>query len=133
MLMLEDIRDYIVSLKITLDNNVYMGKLDAKKLYSIGVYNFKRNIPSKIALGGNKNSSYRVKPVSLLVHWNKSPRDTEKVAYKLYDMLQVTRDVIVNNEKIKFINMLVSEPQDVGTDDNGVYEYVIDLEFYYER
>ena len=28
---------------------------------------------------------------------------------------------------------MVPEPQDVGTDDNGVYEYVIWLDFVYQR
>jgi len=29
--------------------------------------------------------------------------------------------------------MLVPEPQDVGTDDNGIYEMVIETEFYTEK
>ena len=35
--------------------------------------------------------------------------------------------------RVAFIGMLVPEPQMVGTDDNGVYESVIEFEIYYER
>lgn len=29
--------------------------------------------------------------------------------------------------------MFISEPIDVGTDDKGIYEQVIEVKFYYER
>lgn len=31
------------------------------------------------------------------------------------------------------IELLTPEPVDVGTDDKGVYEQVIEVKFYYER
>ena len=34
---------------------------------------------------------------------------------------------------IKMIALLQNEPVDVGTDDNNVYERVIELDLYYER
>ena len=33
----------------------------------------------------------------------------------------------------KPVSLMVPEPQDVGTDDNGVYEYVIWLDLIYQR
>lgn len=132
-LMLEDIRDFIATLGLTGDNNVYMGKLDAKTNKSIGVYNLKRSEPYTTALGGKENESYGTKKVSLLVHWNKSPRDTEKTAMTLFEKLTEVREVTINEKHIKFIRPLVGEPIEVGTDDSGIYEMVIEAEFIYER
>lgn len=132
-MLLEDIRDYIASLGIAEDEHTYMGKLDNKKDESIGVYHLKRTAPRKVPLGGLKNGSYNVKNISILIHWNKSPRDTERVALNLFYKLQETTNAEVNGKKIKFINLLTDEPQDVGTDDNGIYEMVIEAGFIYER
>lgn len=133
MLYLKDIRDYIASLDITENRHVYMGKMDNKNPKSIGVYPLCRAVPNKIPLGGLKNGSYGTKNVSILIHWNKSPRDTEEAAEKLFNKLQETRNITVNNQIIKFIDLLVDEPQDIATDADGIYEMVIEAGFIYER
>ncbi len=133
MLGIGDVRDYIAGLGIADNNNVYCGKLDNKKDKSIGVYNLNRQRPPQTAVGGLNNSSYRVKSVSILIHWNTSVRDTEKAAEQLYNMLKDTSNKIINDTKILFTKMQVDEPVDVGTDDKGIFEMVIELDIYYER
>lgn len=133
MLGIGDVRDYIAGLGIADNNNVYCGKLDNKKDKSIGVYNLNRQRPPQTAVGGLNNSSYRVKSISILVHWNTSVRDTEKAAEQLYNMLRDTNNKIINDTKLLFTKMLVDEPVDVGTDDKGIFESVIELDIYYER
>lgn len=128
---LEDVRDFIASLKLS--EHTYMGKLDSKSEKSIGVYHSKRETPYKTAIGGPSLQSYGVKSVSFLVHWNKSPRETEKAAITLFEALRDTRETKVNNETIKFIQLLHDEPVDVGTDDYGVYEMVIDAAVVYQK
>lgn len=44
----------------------------------------------------------------------------------------MARDVNVNNETIKFFQPLY-DVQDVGTDDAGIYEMVIEGVFIYEK
>ena len=39
----------------------------------------------------------------------------------------------IGETHINYLRLMVPEPQDVGTDDDGVYEYVIWLDFLYER
>lgn len=129
-MMLSDVRDYIESFGIS--ENVYMGKMDAKKDKSIGVYNSKHERSYKTAIGGDGLKSYDIKNISLLVHWNKSLRDTEQATTKLFDAVRKTREVTVNNETIKFIQPIY-EIQDVGTDDSGIYEMVIEAAVIYER
>ncbi len=130
-MMLEDIRDYIDSLKLS--EHTYMGKLDSKKEKSIGVYHSKRETTYTTAIGGPSLQSYGVKSVSFLVHWNKSPRDTEKSAMALFEALRDTREIKINETLIKFIQLLYNEPIGVGTDDDGVYEMVIDAAVVYEK
>ena len=64
MLGIGDVRDYIAGLGLAANTNVYCGKLDDKKDKSIGIYNSSRQRPVQMAIGGIKNSSYRVKSVT---------------------------------------------------------------------
>ncbi len=127
---LADIRDYIASFEVS--DHVYMGKLPDKQDESIGVYNSKHQYPYHTALGGPAQEGYGQKYITLLIHWNKSPRDTEKATTALFDTLRQARDIKINNETIKFIQPLY-EPQDVGTDDSGIYEMVIEAAVIYEK
>ena len=107
-------------------------QLPDKEDESVGVYNSKHQHTYHTALGGPALEGYGEKYVTLLVHWNKSPRDTEKAATELFEKLKVARDVNVNNETIKFFQPLY-DVQDVGTDDAGIYEMVIEGVFIYEK
>lgn len=133
MLGIGDVRDYIAGLGIADNDNVYCGKLDNKKDKSIGVYNLNRQRPPQTAVGGLNNSSYRIKSISILVHWNTSVRDTEETSEQLYNMLRDTNNKIINDTRLLFTKMQVDGPVDVGTDDKGIFESVIELDIYYER
>lgn len=130
-MMLSDVRDYIDSLSLA--EHVYSGKLDAKQEQSIGVYNSKHNQAYKTALGGRDLESYGTKYVTFLIHWNKSQRETEKAADVLFNAVSGAREMAVNGQQIKFIQPLVSGPVDVGTDDAGIYEMVIEAAVIYQR
>ena len=119
---LRAIRDFVDELGVS--EHVYMGKLDSKPEKSIGVYNSKHTHEYKVALGGSQMSSYKTKYITLLIHWDKSPTETEEAGKRLFDALTATRE----KGKIKFIQPLY-ELQDIGTDDSGVYEMVIEAAF----
>ena len=128
MLFLSEVRDWLKSFGLA--ENYYIGKLDNKKEKSIGVYQNNARPPT-IALG--KESSYDVKQISVLVHWNKNARETEKAAYELYKRLRAVFSFGLGGTHIYFIALNHAEPIDVGTDDSGVYERVIEFNLYYER
>jgi hypothetical protein len=132
MLGLADIRDWLKTLNNKADN-YYIGKLDNKNDKSIGVYQGKNTISPRITLGGRENSSYEVKAITILIHWNLNARETEEFSYKLYQELLKQNSVVINNHRIKMIKLITNESIDIGTDEKNVYERVIDLEFYYER
>lgn len=131
MINLSDIRDYIDSLGLA--DHVYQSKMDAKQDKSIGVYNSKHSNQYQTAIGGVQLRSYGVKYATFLVHWNESPRDTENAAINLFQHLETVREEQINNKTIKFIQLLNSEPVDVGTDENGIYEMVIEAVFIYAK
>jgi hypothetical protein len=131
MMRLSDVRDYIASLGLA--ESVYQSKMDGKKEKSIGVYNSKHSNKYETAIGGPDLKSYGVKYITLLVHWNKSPRDTENTAMGLFERLEKVQEVNINNETIKFIQLLNDGPVDVGTDDAGIYEMVIEMAVVYKK
>lgn len=131
MMALSDIRDFIDTLGIA--DHVYQSKMDAKKEKSIGVYQSKHSSKYQTAIGGTELKSYGIKHVTFLVHWNKSPRDTENASISLFQRLETVRDEQINNKTIKFIQLLNSEPVDVGTDDDGIYEMVIEAAVIYAK
>ncbi len=133
MLTLTDIRGYIAGLGIADDKNVYIGKLNNKKDRSIGVYHRQGSGPPVMALGGYDHSSYDIRRISLLIHWDKDVRASEQAAYSLYEKLKNVSSLSIGDTPINCIILQVPEPVDVGTDDNGVYEYVIWLDFVYQR
>lgn len=132
MLGLADVRDYIASLGIAEDKNVYMGKLDSKPDKAIGIYQRQNSYKPRICIGST--SSFEKKPISLLVHWNKSARETEKQAFLLYQKLtKAVMPIEIGDTLVFYIDMLNAEPVDVATDDNGVYERVIEFDLYYRK
>lgn len=130
MMKLADIRDYVAKLGIVKNERCYMGKMDTKHEESIGCYHLRRSGSPRIPLGGQENMTFDVLPVSFLIHWNKNAAQTDQKANELYRILQDLRDITVNNKQIKFCIMQVPYPQDVGTDESGIFEMVIEAEFY---
>lgn len=129
-MMLADVRDFIESLGIA--DVVYMGKLDTKSEKSFGVYNSKHERTYKTAIGGEALKSYGTKQVTILVHWNKSPRETEEAAVRLFEALKEVDEETVNNTTIKFVQPLY-EIKDVGTDASGIFEMVIEAAVIYQK
>ena len=131
MITLAEVRDWIKTFNAA--NNYYIGKIDNKQENSIGIYQRKTIDGPRVAIGGRTLASYDVKSISILIHWNKNANETEKRAQYLYNRLFEAESVVIGETPIKIISLLQNEPVDVGTDDNNVYERVIELDLYYER
>ena len=129
MITLAEVRDWLESYHAA--QNYYIGKLDNKKMYSIGVYQRKTNVEPRIAIGGRNLASYDGKSVSILIHHNQNANETEKRANYLFNQILKAENVVIGDTPIQMIRLLSNEPIDVGTDDNNVYERVIELDIYY--
>lgn len=93
----------------------------------------KRDSKPVIALGGIANTSYNIKKISLLIHWNNASDETEQKAIELYEKILTSHPSMIGGYEINFIGMLTNEPIDVGRDEKGICEYVIEFEIYYKR
>lgn len=132
MLSMKDIRQYVSDLGIAADDNVYIGKLDNKVPKSIGVYSRSTSGQLTAPIGGFEFGTYGVRPVSILVHWTKRTVEAEKAAFDLFEKLKLSGQITIGGSRA-YIRLMVPEPQDVGTDDAGVFEYVIWADFIYNE
>ena len=131
MLTLADIRDYIKTFNV--GDNFSIGKIDANKDKSIGIYQRQDYGTAQTKLGGFECTKTLIKQVSILVHWNKNARETEVNAMAIYDGLLRASNVTINGQPVSYIDLRMPEPVDLGTDDKGVYERTIWADFYYEE
>ena len=130
MVTLANIRDWLKS--FSLFDNYYIGRLDTKKKNSLGVYNL-QDTGRREVIGGLKK--YEKKGVSLLIHGDTNKAKTEQKAFELYNALESIGDdkKRIGNKKVCFVQLLNNEPIDVDQDADSVYEYVIEMNIYFEK
>ena len=132
MVTLANIRDWLKS--FGLFDNYYIGRLDSKKKNSLGVYNL-QDAGRREVIGGLK--VYEKKGVSLLIHGDTNKANTERKAWDLYNAIEsVSKNeniLIAKEKKVFFIELLNNEPIDVNQDSDSVYEYVIEMNIYFEK
>ena len=130
MMTLAQVRDW---LKTQIDCPAwYIGKIDGNKEQCIGIYNT-TGPATRVAIGGLENTSSAVKPVSILVHWGKNADTAEQKAQEVYAALHGITSAIIGRRRVVMFQMPQPEPIGVGTDDRGIYEYVIEAYIIYER
>ena len=117
----------------TKPEHYYAGMLNSKKDKSFGVYQLGERRERTIAIGGSGNTKTGIKGISILVHWNSSSRETENAAANLYANIAAASSPLIGGKKVDYIKLIHDEPIDVGTDENGIFERVIELAIYYER
>ncbi len=123
-MMLSDVRDYIKS--NLPDTKIYIGRLGSSEENSIAIYNRETNLNS-IAIGGKSNTTCGVKGIKILVHGSKNAADTELFANKVYDLFYGT----VQGDW--WCNVKNDAPVSLGSDDENIYEYVINVDIWYNR
>lgn len=129
MITLAEVRDFLKT-KIECEH-WYCGKIDSNQERCIGIYNVQGPAPT-IAIGGLSNTSTAVKVVSILVHWTKNNNTAEQKAHDVYNTL-LGQDGTIGGKRVIMFDMITSEPVGVGTDDKGIFEYVINFKIIYER
>ena len=132
MITLASIRDWLKTFKLF--DFYYVGRLDAKKKNSLGVYNL-QDTGRREVIGDLKK--YEKKGVSLLVHGDTNKTTTEQKAWQLYEAIEALIMSYVypkiGGKKVYFIELLQNQPVDVDQDDDKIYEYVIELNIYFEK
>ena len=114
--------------------NFYCGKLDNKKLNSLGVYsNLSSDIAPFMAIGGIESTTTAEIAICLLIHFNKNYRETEEESLKLFNALYELQPFTINEHEINQVELLVNYPKDVSCDDSGVFERVINFRLNYKK
>lgn len=126
--MLAEFRDFVKTLGV--GDYFSIGKIDSTKDKSIGIYGDSNSYRVE-AFG--KASKYDISNMRILIHWNKNLAETEAASKSLYEQLRYQKEFDMNNIYVYFIDLIQGEPLFVGTDGNGVYEYVISIRVYYRR
>lgn len=127
-MLLSEIREYLKG-KIE-SPQWYLNKVGDKE-QSITIYNTVGPAP-RIALGGLEQTSFTTKAISILVHWGKESNKAELKAQEVYNAL-FGQDGTIGGKKVIQFKMKTDSPIYVGTDSEGIIEYVIETIIYYER
>lgn len=124
-MMLKQFKDYLKTLSLA--DYYYVGKIENSKLKVLGLYS---DLSNRVEAVG-KESSYEIAGFRLLIHWNRNAVETEAQASLVYESIRYISDTEMTDVYVAFID--VDKPVFLGTDDNNVYEYVINGRIYYGR
>lgn len=127
-MLLSEIREY---LKTKIESpQWYLNKVGNKE-ESITIYNTVGPDP-RMALGGLEQTSYTTKAISILVHWGKDSNKAELKAQEVYNAF-FGQDGTIGGKRVIQFKMKTDSPVYIGTDTEGIIEYVIETIIYYER
>lgn len=130
--MIAEFRDYLKTLNVA--SHYYIGKIENAKEEVLGIYS---DNPTARVESIGKNSSYGTYGVRLLLHWNKNAKETEAQALSLFEAIRYIQNVDMTSGTstvhVAYIDWEYDAPIFLGTDTNGVYEYVIDGMIYYRK
>lgn len=107
---------------------ISIGKIDNNKDKAICFYTSNTARAAAHTFGGKALQSYQHKPVTILIRWGKAKQAAEDMAQAVFDFFDETQFAL--DGKHTFCLSVYDGPIDLSTDENGVYEYSIELDFY---
>ena len=122
------VKDYLKTIIKDCDK-WYTGKMDENQEKAISLYSNRRNLAK---LSEFKNlQSYGILPITLLLRWTKNYNTAETKANDIYELLNCS-SFFIDDYKCN-INCLYDGPIDLGSDENGVYKFSIELNLLYRK
>jgi len=122
------VKDYLKTI-IKDCKNWFIGKMDENQEKAIAIYANRRQLES---ISKFKNlQSYSILPITLLLRWTKNYNTAETKANKIYELLDCS-SFFIDDYKCN-INCLLDGPIDLGTDENGIYKFSIELNLLYRK
>lgn len=104
---------------------LYAGKYDRNKQYTLCVYSRGGGEWQKAM---TEYHATRGTALSVLVHWNKNYTETEQAAQELFETIEGIRAAeLYPGIYVDYVQMNMNAPEDLHTDENGVYERIIDI------
>lgn len=122
------VKDYLKAVIKDCDN-WFIGKIDDNQEKAIAIYSNKRQIDS---ISKFKNlQSYGILPITLLLRWTKNYNTAETKANDIYELLDCS-SFFIDDYRCN-INCLYDGPIDLGSDENGIYKFSIELNLLYRK
>lgn len=122
------VKDYLKTVIKDCDN-WSIGKIDNNQEKAIAIYSNRRQLDS---LSKFKDlQSYGILPITLLLRWTKNYNTAETKANDIYELLDCS-SFFIDDYKCN-INCLFDGPIDLGSDENGVYKFSIELNLLYRK
>ena len=118
---LKQYKDYFKT-SFNWNEGISIGKIDNNKEKALCFYNSKRTLSPIKAIN---NSTYKIKPITILLRYTKNQDTAEIMANSIYEFFDDKEFMI--EEKQIITQHIYSEPINLGTDDNGVYEYSLEI------
>lgn len=122
------VKDYLKTIIKDCDK-WYIGKMDENQEKAIAIYSNRRQLES---LSKFKDlQSYGILPITLLLRWTKNYNTAETKANDIYELLDCS-SFFIDDYRCN-INCLYDGPIDLGSDENGVYKFSIELNLLYRK
>lgn len=122
------VKDYLKNIIKDCDK-WYSGKMDENQEKAIAIYSNRRNLGK---LSDFKNlQSYGILPITLLLRWTKNYNTAETKANDIYELLDCS-SFFIDDYRCN-INCLYNGPIDLGSDENGVCKFSIELNLLYRK
>lgn len=128
--MLKAIRDFFQT-EYGWNDSISVGRIDKNSDRAVCFYHSKHPLPKQSALGGKANKSFVQLPVTMLLRFTNSPVKAAEKAQELYDFFD-EKTFVIENKRV-FVISRYEFPIELGSDDNGVCEYSLELDFYINK
>lgn len=107
---------------------ISIGKIDKNKDKAICFYNSKRTLTPIKAIDKN---TYKIKPITILLRYTKNQDSAEIMANSIYEFFD-DKIFTIENKRI-IAQHIYAYPITLGTDDENVYEYSLEINMLEER
>ncbi len=107
----------------------FIGKMDENQEQAIAIYANKRQLEDNSKF--RQLRTYGILPITLLLRWTKYYNMAEEKANQIYELLDCNSFFI--GEYNCSIECLYNGPIDLGTDENNVYKFSVELNLLYRK
>lgn len=128
--MLKAIRDFFQT-EYGWSDSISVGRINKNSDRAVCFYHSKHPAPKQSALGGKENKSFVLLPVTVLLRFTNSPEKAAEKAQELYDFFD-EKTFVIENKRV-FVISRYDFPIDLGSDDKGVCENSLELDFYINK
>lgn len=112
-------------------DSISAGRIDMNADRAVCFYYSKFTAPKFTTLGGKEYKGYKTVPITILLRWTNSPVKAAEKAQELFDFFD-EKEFVIDNKRV-FVISRYDYPIDLGSDDKGICEYSLELDFYFNK